>query len=99
MLKDPDSSEFREVEVGPKGSVCGFVNAKNGFGGFSGFSAFYYNTKTLEAYTHEPNQDWAGKGIDAEVFSEQGCTIGKEQAKALEIRRLLNESNERVLAE
>lgn len=99
MLKDPNSAVFRQVEMGSKASVCGFVNAKNSFGGFSGFSAFYYNIQTLEAYIHDSNQDWGGKGIDAEVFAEQGCTIGSEQAKALEVRRLLNESNERVLAE
>jgi hypothetical protein len=98
MLKDPNSAEFRQVEMGSKGSVCGLVNAKNSFGGFSGFSAFYYKIQTSEAYIHDSNQDWGGKGIDAEVFAEQGCTIGSEQAKALEVRHLLNESNERVLA-
>lgn len=99
MLKDTDSAEFRQVIMGSKESVCGFVNAKNNFGGFSGFSAFYYDTKTSEAYIHDPNQDWGGKGIDAEVFAVQGCTIGNEQTKALKVRRMLDESNERVLAE
>uniref|UniRef100_UPI001F4D9EC7 hypothetical protein n=1 Tax=Rosenbergiella australiborealis TaxID=1544696 RepID=UPI001F4D9EC7 len=48
-LKDPDSAEFRNVEVrnikasglSKSGYVCGEVNAKNAFGAYVGFSRFY----------------------------------------------------------
>lgn len=43
QLRDPESADFRDVIVVHKGSdvtVCGSVNAKNGFGGFSGYSDF-----------------------------------------------------------
>jgi hypothetical protein len=43
MLKDPESADFRDVVVVHKGqwrTVCGEVNAKNGFGGYTGYSEF-----------------------------------------------------------
>jgi len=36
VLRDPESAEFRHVKPG----VCGYVNARNGFGGMSGFQRF-----------------------------------------------------------
>lgn len=40
-LKDPASAQFRNVKS--KGySVCGEVNAKNGFGGYTGYTRFTY---------------------------------------------------------
>lgn len=42
-LKDPESATFRDVIVVRKpGSiaVCGYINAKNGFGGYTGFKQF-----------------------------------------------------------
>ena len=39
-LKDPSSAQFRDTRVvGP--SVCGEVNAKNGYGAYTGFTPFY----------------------------------------------------------
>lgn len=45
-LKDPESMRLQNVRFGPnktKGmqTVCGEVNAKNGFGGYVGFRGFY----------------------------------------------------------
>lgn len=47
VAKDPDSVQFRGVEVvdlvtpaGPTPIVCGEFNAKNGFGGYVGFVRF-----------------------------------------------------------
>ncbi len=43
-LKDPDSARFDNIQatVSEKGgmTICGFVNAKNGFGGYTGKSPF-----------------------------------------------------------
>lgn len=40
-LTDPDSANFRDVFVTPKGAiVCGEVNAKNQVGGYVGFRRF-----------------------------------------------------------
>lgn len=43
-LKDPESAQFRNVVAYPKTgggySVCGEVNARNGFGGYGGFERF-----------------------------------------------------------
>lgn len=42
LLKDPDSAQFQNVTYQSKtNTVCGEVNAKNGFGGYSGFSVFF----------------------------------------------------------
>lgn len=42
-LKDPESAQFSDVVVSRVSGVpvvCGFVNAKNGFGGFTGRKGF-----------------------------------------------------------
>jgi hypothetical protein len=40
-LTDPDSANFRDVYLTPKGViVCGQVNAKNRYGGYVGFRRF-----------------------------------------------------------
>ena len=39
MLKNPTSPMFTELRAAP-GGVCGYVNAKNGFGAYSGKSKF-----------------------------------------------------------
>jgi len=46
-LRDPESARFRDVRRNTeKGAVCGFVNAKNGYGGYVGEAPFivYYST-------------------------------------------------------
>lgn len=45
-LKDPDSMKMENVRIGPASlptmrTVCGEVNAKNGFGGYTGMRTFY----------------------------------------------------------
>ena len=48
-LRDPSSAQFQdEVVVGAvtARTVCGNVNAKNGFGGYTGKSAFIYEEQT-----------------------------------------------------
>jgi hypothetical protein len=40
QLVDPNSAEFRNVQVTDDDDVCGEVNAKNRMGGYTGFSPF-----------------------------------------------------------
>lgn len=43
VLKDPESAQFSEVmvvRVSGEPVVCGYVNARNGFGGFTGRKGF-----------------------------------------------------------
>jgi hypothetical protein len=42
-MRDPSSTQFRNVVIGPTGAVCGEVNAKNGYGAYAGFTAFIYS--------------------------------------------------------
>ncbi len=74
-LKDPDSAKFREVDVIKQvhpdtkhfGTVCGYVNAKNGFGGYTGFKPFMVMSgiplldSDSSAFRHFWNRDCAGK--------------------------------------
>lgn len=39
-LKDPFSAEYKEVRSLPSGTICGKVNAKNGYGAYAGWSEF-----------------------------------------------------------
>jgi hypothetical protein len=95
-LRDPHSAEFREVNANAQNVVCGSVNAKNGFGGYVGYSAFWYDPKTGEAFLYDPDQNWRDKGYDARLFRKMGCSIGSEEAKALEVARALDESDRRL---
>jgi hypothetical protein len=47
QLRDPDSAEFSDFQLGEwngQKAVCGSVNAKNGHGGYSGFHSFVYTS-------------------------------------------------------
>lgn len=56
-LKDPDSAKFSDVEAHPhpdgKITVCGVVNARNGFGGYAGPSHFVVATIGAPPITEE----------------------------------------------
>jgi hypothetical protein len=40
-LRDPHSAEFKDIDFDTiTGTVCGYVNARNGFGGYTGFKPF-----------------------------------------------------------
>ena len=95
-LKDPDSANFKGVEVNSQRIVCGLVNARNSFGGYVGFSAFWYDPRTKVAFLYHSDQDWGGKGRDARLFKSKGCSIGSEEAKALKAADALDESNKRL---
>lgn len=101
-LKDPDSANFRNFQAGTSRSICGAVNARNSYGGYTGFSPFVYSPEGPVAdrlYIYTGEGDWNEKGIMAEIFAERGCTIGADQAKALNARRLLAASDRRIAAE
>lgn len=49
-LRDPSSAQFkglRLIHTSPARPevICGYINAKNGFGGYAGFKPFYYDVK------------------------------------------------------
>jgi hypothetical protein len=52
-MRDPDSVKFRNLFEGNglsgRKTVCGEVNAKNGFGGYTGMKPFIYFADTNEA--------------------------------------------------
>lgn len=61
-LRDPASAEFsrgwhhvREGELA--GTVCGSVNARNGFGGMSGWRAFLVSPAGVVLYPEEEPRD------------------------------------------
>jgi|KBSMisStaDraftv2_1062788.scaffolds.fasta_scaffold842649_2 hypothetical protein len=44
-LRDPSSAQWRDITYPIAGNsidICGYVNAKNGFGGYTGFRRFRY---------------------------------------------------------
>lgn len=49
-LKDPDSARFGKIFTGRGGrTICGEVNARNGYGGYNGMTPFAYSVDTGEA--------------------------------------------------
>jgi hypothetical protein len=71
-LRDPGSAEFSMLsvhQVGPRRVVCGWVNAKNGFGGYAGPERFVAGMDALPLLS----------GVDDEAGFEAawragGCT-------------------------
>lgn len=53
VAKDPDSVLFKDLVVGKinnKDAVCGFFNAKNGFGAYTGYKKFVYSKQLKEVF-------------------------------------------------
>ena len=96
QLKDPASAQFRNVHISEKGFACGEINAKNSYGGYNGFTAFFVNQETGEVFLYDQNQNWRGKGFDARLFLELGCSIGPDENRALEVAKDLEESDRRI---
>lgn len=54
-LREPESAQFEAVHTYPsRNIVCGFVNARNGFGGYAGRSPFVYDNGIV-TLAGEPN--------------------------------------------
>jgi hypothetical protein len=49
-MRDPSSARFSHEVHNTDGSVCGFVDAKNGFGAYSGASPYVYSSGTARVY-------------------------------------------------
>lgn len=98
-LKDPDSARFGAFARGKGSSVCGEINARNSFGGYTGPRAFVYSPDGPLAdmlYIDSAASDWDARGIMAEIFAARGCSIGADQARALEVRKALADSDRRM---
>lgn len=71
QLRDPDSAQFRDIKIGTGDDahfVCGYVNAKNGFGGYIGFTRFmglYFWPGDFEG-THYEEPEFVPMGIDTD---------------------------------
>jgi hypothetical protein len=82
-LRDPSSALFYDEAVigtGKSRTVCGNVNAKNGFGGYTGKSAFIYEEQSRVAKTAS-NSDEAGSIM-------QSCRLAKLKELKAERARL-----------
>lgn len=98
-LKDPASAVFGAFTPGKGSAVCGQVNARNSFGGFTGARAFVYSPDGPaldQLYIYDEPGDWGERGIMAEIFADRGCSIGADQARAIEGRKAMAESNQRI---
>ncbi|RWK85294.1 MAG: hypothetical protein EOR52_27700 [Mesorhizobium sp.] len=73
-LRDPGSAQFQGLVMARSKVLCGFVNAKNGFGGYVGFTPFLYNPADRSASilkNHEDNEAW--NELEMMVFKFTGC--------------------------
>lgn len=89
-LRDPDSARFGPFSRGRGASICGSVNARNGYGGYTGKRGFVF-TPGEGALLYDPAQ-W---GVHVEMFEERGCKVGADHARLLANRaammRILSE--------
>ncbi|UPK40782.1 hypothetical protein IVB18_50075 (plasmid) [Bradyrhizobium sp. 186] len=71
MLKDPDAARFGRIFEGRgvigRATICGEVNAKNGFGGYTGMTPFVYfpDDDRAELITDPVTLQMTREGIDA----------------------------------
>jgi hypothetical protein len=80
-LRDPDSAQFSDMVALKNGRdtiVCGFVNAKNGYGGYTGRKRFIYidgmRTSHMNVYDGQiaqACQSVAGYRVDNMVLVEE----------------------------
>lgn len=95
-MKDPDSVRFGQLSHGKGKSICGLVNAKNGYGGYTGMEPFVYSPERVgdEFYIYEfqgPIGHWGERGEMAEIFQSRGCSIGPDQDAALNAIRAIRD--------
>jgi len=80
-LRDPSSALFYDELVFGKGksrTVCGNVNARNGFGGYTGKSAFIYRER-LRAFKIASNSGEADSIVEACKFAELDALCDRER--------------------
>lgn len=46
-LRDAESAKFDDVKMGTNNVLCGYVNAKNGFGAYTGYTRFVTKNQNL----------------------------------------------------
>jgi hypothetical protein len=76
ILRDPDSAQFGKLFEGNRGSrtICGEVNAKNGYGGYTGMTPFVYFPDTGQGMliTNPPTLSMTSEGVDVYFRECQG---------------------------
>lgn len=72
QMKDPSSVQFRDLYIGRdsdgKLSLCGEINAKNGYGAYAGFRPFVANASALAYFGDQIAEIWpefCGKKVAA----------------------------------
>jgi hypothetical protein len=83
---------------GRGGAVCGTVNARNGLGGYTGAEPFAWSTATgalLYQFQGELG-GWRERGELARRFAALGCSIGPDQARAIDAVAALEASDRRI---
>lgn len=88
-LRDPDLAKFRDVVIygtSNKRTVCGSVNAKNGYGGYAGYYPFMYEelTKKVSSIGSLGIGGPSGQLVDdAHRRAIEGlCLVASKQGKA-----------------
>lgn len=98
VLIDPSSAQFRNVEIGHEGAVCGEVNGKNRMGAYVGFTRFVAMADippTLDPQVTVTQEDFEREMADARralrnPYSASLARFNLERA---------NEINEQVFAQ
>jgi len=88
-LRDPESARFRNVAANPNGSVCGEVNARNGYGGYNGFTAFAVDP--AGSVWLLPNRPLPSDGYRIRAI----CTAPADEARGTAMARICAEERAR----
>jgi len=81
-LRDPDSAQFQDafiIGTSKNRTVCGIVNAKNGFGGYSGYAPFVY--RELSESVEFGSDDNSGSKIKESCTNEKFAEVDEKFAR------------------
>ena len=83
-LYDPSSAQFRSLQRGKGGAICGKVNAKNRMGAYVGFKDFVVSADQKTVHVSTSNNRLSSLPTDdfADAFLEACATKAEQEAHA-----------------
>lgn len=78
-MKDPESVRFTDVVASEKGTVCGWINAKNSYGGYVGFKPFYVLAGMADIRDEDDRSSFTNRGWFAIAWRACGLVTASEK--------------------
>ncbi|MGA7676139.1 MAG: hypothetical protein WCA78_13980 [Rhizomicrobium sp.] len=97
VLRDPGSAEFDHVTQLSNGVVCGYVNARNGFGGYVGREAFMFGQPVGGLMMEEQGSAAFTKTWEAKCIGQWNADYDADHPMPSGTRRITSEQRKLIM--